>query len=254
VLLQHFWLGLSEESALQLDIAAGGSFMHKTTAEGEALLEHILENTSYTESLPVVESSSHEEAPLFESAPLLLTYPDLTTEPSPEPETMEEEEIQPSGFPFEFEEDLFEDFGNTSNHFHQKKPQVPIGPTEPLDKAFLKETVKDLTAIMSSEWVKERKPSSEALQILAPSLTIQCNIHATLGKVLYNPMVGANIKSASYAFTHLGKHPLILLSVKTRRRAATGNTKSREASRTAGGPRSLGQRPEIRHTSWLLGC
>jgi hypothetical protein len=35
----------------------------------------------------------------------------------------------------------------------------------------------------------------------------------------------------------------LLLSVKTRRRAATGNTRSREASGTAGGPRSLGQRP-----------
>jgi hypothetical protein len=35
----------------------------------------------------------------------------------------------------------------------------------------------------------------------------------------------------------------LVLSVKTRRRAATGNTRSREASGTAGGPRSLGQRP-----------
>jgi hypothetical protein len=34
-----------------------------------------------------------------------------------------------------------------------------------------------------------------------------------------------------------------VLSVKTRRRAVTGNTRSREASGTAGGPRSLGQRP-----------
>jgi hypothetical protein len=35
-----------------------------------------------------------------------------------------------------------------------------------------------------------------------------------------------------------------VLSVKTHRRAATGNTRSREASGTAGGPRSLGQRPK----------
>jgi hypothetical protein len=34
-----------------------------------------------------------------------------------------------------------------------------------------------------------------------------------------------------------------LLSVKTRRRAVTGNTRSREASETGGGPPSLGQRP-----------
>jgi hypothetical protein len=35
-----------------------------------------------------------------------------------------------------------------------------------------------------------------------------------------------------------------VLSVKTHRRAATGNTRSREASGTAGGPRSLVQRPK----------
>jgi hypothetical protein len=51
VLLQHFWLGLSKESALQLDIAIGGSFTHKTTAEGEALLDCILENTAPLEPL-----------------------------------------------------------------------------------------------------------------------------------------------------------------------------------------------------------
>jgi hypothetical protein len=129
-LLEHFWLGLSKDSALQLDITAGGSFTHKTTTEEEALLKHILENTSFTQSLLVVKPSIHEEVPLIESAPLLMAYPDSTTEPSPEPETTKKEEIQPPGFPFEFEEDLFEDFGNTSNYFHQKSPPVPIDPTD----------------------------------------------------------------------------------------------------------------------------
>ena len=83
MLLQHFWLGLSKESALQLDVTAGGSFMHKTTSEDEALLDHILENTSFTEALPLEEPSSHEEAPLIESATLTLNHLDSTTEPSP---------------------------------------------------------------------------------------------------------------------------------------------------------------------------
>jgi hypothetical protein len=64
---------------------------------------------------------------------------------------MEEEEIQPPKFPFEFEEDLFEDSGNTSKYFHQKRPPVPVGPTEPLDKNLLKETIRDLTTVMSSD-------------------------------------------------------------------------------------------------------
>src|SRR6185503_15020136 len=67
VLLRHFWLGLSKESTQQLDISAGGSFTHKTTAEGEALLDRILENTSFTETLPSAESSSQGEVPLVVS-------------------------------------------------------------------------------------------------------------------------------------------------------------------------------------------
>ena len=90
MLLQHFWLGLSKESALQLDVTAGGSFMHKTTSEAEALLDRILENTSFTEALPLEEPSSHEEALLIESATLTLNHLDSATEPSPESKTMEE--------------------------------------------------------------------------------------------------------------------------------------------------------------------
>ena len=107
VLLQHFWLGLSKESALQLDITAGGSFTHKTIAEGEALLDRILENTSFTETLPAVESSSHEEVPLVDSIVPSPTQVEPTIEPSPELETTEEEEIQPPEFPFNIEKDIF---------------------------------------------------------------------------------------------------------------------------------------------------
>ena len=57
MLLQHFWVGLSKESAQQLDITAGGAFMCKTTSEGEALLDRILENTSFPETFPLVEAS-----------------------------------------------------------------------------------------------------------------------------------------------------------------------------------------------------
>ena len=63
--------------------------------------------------------------------------------------------------------------------------------------------VRDLTAVMCSEWVEEGELSSEPLQIIAPSLNIRCFIQGTLEEVLYNPMVGTNIMSASYALTHL---------------------------------------------------
>jgi hypothetical protein len=47
------------------------------------------------------------------------------------------------------------------------------------------------------------------------------------------------------------KAALGLLSIKSHRREMTGNTRSREAAGTAGGPRSLDQRPRTWHTPWL---
>ena len=70
VLLQHFWFGLSKESALQLDIAAGGLFTHKTMVEGEALLYRILENTPLLEPLHVEPEHSHEEISLAKAKPI----------------------------------------------------------------------------------------------------------------------------------------------------------------------------------------
>ena len=71
MLLQHFWLGLSKESALQLDITIEGSFTHKTTEEGEALLDRILENTPSLEPLRVEPMLSHEEVSSAEAEPTL---------------------------------------------------------------------------------------------------------------------------------------------------------------------------------------
>ena len=95
VLLQHFWSGQNNETTLQLDITAGGSFAYKTTTEGMALLDRILENTSFIEPLPVVAPSSQEEAPVAESTHSLITLNDSLAEPSPRPEHLEGEEILP---------------------------------------------------------------------------------------------------------------------------------------------------------------
>jgi hypothetical protein len=161
VLLQHFWLGLSKESALHLDIAAEGSFTHKTTTE-EALLDRILENTPPFEPLRVELDPIHEEVSSVEADPVT-----PIERPSPEPKDLEEG-FQPLDFSF-FEDDIFEDFGNTSNYGCQKRPPVPVTPSEALDKEFLRESIKELTAIMSSEWSKEVEHSSEQFQICVPS-------------------------------------------------------------------------------------
>jgi hypothetical protein len=66
----NIWLGLSKESALQLDITVGGSFNHKTIVEGENHLDRILENTPPLEPLHVEPELSHEEVPLAKAEPI----------------------------------------------------------------------------------------------------------------------------------------------------------------------------------------
>ena len=82
-----------------------------------------------------------------------------TTEPSPEPETMEEEEIQPPEFPFNIEEDVFQNFGNTSMYPREKRPPVPRDPIIPPNKVSLKEAIKGKTTVMNSKWVHEGEMS-----------------------------------------------------------------------------------------------
>ena len=81
--------------------------------------------------------------------------------PSPEPEDPEEG-FQPLIFCIS-RMIFFKDFGNTSNYLCQKRPPVSITHLDPLDKEFLKESIKELTAIMSSEWVEEAEHSSEEI-------------------------------------------------------------------------------------------
>ena len=47
-LLQHFYIGLSKDSAQLLDITFGGAFLCLPISAGKSLLTKILENTPYT--------------------------------------------------------------------------------------------------------------------------------------------------------------------------------------------------------------
>ena len=95
----------------------------------------------------------HEEVPAIESEQLESQSIDSTPEPSPElkPETPEEEDRHPLEFLQNFEEDLFEDYGNTSKYSYQRRPQVPVPPLDPSEMEYLRETIKGLTIKMSDE-------------------------------------------------------------------------------------------------------
>jgi len=116
--------------------------------EGEALLYRILENTPPLEPLHVEPELSHKEVSLVEAEPIT-----SLERPSLEPEDPKEG-FQPSDILY-FADELFEEFRNTSKYSCQKRPSNPVTPSDPLDKQFLRKSVKELIAIMSSEWVEE---------------------------------------------------------------------------------------------------
>ena len=70
ILLQHFYLGLSEKSAQFLDIASGGAFLHLSISEGRAIIETILENSPYT--------NDHHDSPEEKDNPIP-TQEDVST-------------------------------------------------------------------------------------------------------------------------------------------------------------------------------
>ena len=102
-------------------------------------------------------------------------------------------------FPFAIEDDLFEDFGNASNFPLQVKPLVHSTPFEdgdgPPNDPFLIEHIKELSAIMTHEWLAEIELSIEVVQITAPLDTFCCNLMGTTIKAYYSPTVGMNIIS-----------------------------------------------------------
>ena len=130
--------------------------MHKTTEEGEALLDRILENTHPLEPLRIEPMISHEEVSSAKAKPTFSIQ-----ETSPEPEDLKGG-LQPSDLP-PFEDDLFDEFGNTSNYLCQRRPPVPVTTLDPLDDEFLRESIRELTSIMSNEWVEEAKFSPEEI-------------------------------------------------------------------------------------------
>lgn len=138
VLLQHFHFGLDKESAMYLNISVGGSFAHKTRSEGRKLLDHILENTSFAHCETIIEIEDTHEESTTESEYATSISQDSNIESSPEPREPKVEEIQPLEFPFKFEGDIIEDYGNTSNYSCQKRPPVSYSSPSPLEENLFK--------------------------------------------------------------------------------------------------------------------
>jgi len=79
----------------------------------------------------------------------------------------------------EFEDELFDEYGNTSNYHTMRRPQKSrksssnVEPLYPSEEAFLKKTTKELVSIISNEWLDESEFSSDVIQLDSPSISIR---------------------------------------------------------------------------------
>jgi hypothetical protein len=117
--------------------------------------------------------------------------------------TLEDDEPHPSMFPFEIEEDLFEDFGNASNLPIQVKPLAHSMTSEDDDgshnDSFLMEHIKGLSTIMSHEWLAETELSTEVARIIASLDVLTYILKKTTIEAHYSPIVGMHIISKALA-------------------------------------------------------
>ena len=95
------------------------------------------------EPTPVEPEVRQEEAPEIESEPIESQSVDSTPELSPghKPKTPEEEDPLLPEFLQSIMYDLFEDFGNTSNYFFQKRPLVSITPMDHSEEDYNRNTI-----------------------------------------------------------------------------------------------------------------
>jgi hypothetical protein len=110
-------MGHKKKTSKFLNIASRGSFLHISTKKGRKILDKILADKLEE---PPEETYLEEESQIAE--PELLPYPPQTSA-IPISEPSEKEETPISYFMLDFEDELFAEYGNTSNYYSIRKPQ-----------------------------------------------------------------------------------------------------------------------------------
>jgi hypothetical protein len=156
---------------------------------------------------------------ITEPEPMVFRSYFFTIEPSPDPGTMEEEEIQPPEFLCRFEDNPLQNLKNTSNFLDVqlgKEPSsVQIQPTrnllaEPSPRLMvphLPPNPPNETSIMEAmekKWLTRVGNFSEALWICSPSTIISCSKKRVIVEDHLNPNMEVNVMSWHIAYTLLG--------------------------------------------------
>jgi hypothetical protein len=132
----------------------------------------------------------------------------------PNPKPPEKEKTPILDFMLKFEDELFDEYENTSNYHMMRRPQKPRKSSsneeiiDPYVEAFLKKTTKELVSIISNEWLEESELFSNVIRLVSPSISIHYQINKAPFDALYNPVVGVNIISTSFSHDLLKDMPL----------------------------------------------
>ena len=100
-------------------------------------------------------------------------------------------------------------------HFYHKiiQPQQSrdINPnfSHPDDLKFLREVIRELIFILGDDWLVEFEKSPEVICFNSPSVIIKLQVDSHPFEALYNPVVGVNIMSYTFAKEFLKDIPLI---------------------------------------------
>ena len=108
--------------------------------------------------------------------PKLLPNPSPTSA-IPNLKPLEKEETPSSDFMLDFEDELFNEYGNISNYHTMRRPRKSkeLSSEEPLDhseEAFLKKTTKEIVSVVSNEWLEESELSSDVICLDSSSISI----------------------------------------------------------------------------------
>jgi hypothetical protein len=196
-------VGLNKKTIKHLNSSAGGSFMHITAEHAKDILMKIIDNLPEENEKLLEEETKIVELEILPepSQPLALAILD------PKPPKGEETPIL--DFMLEFEDELFDDYGNTSKYHMMKKPQE-YNPSfiDPFEKEFFKKATKELVSMLSNEWLEESKFSHEIIHLDSPSIIIWCQLDKAPFDTFYNSIVGVNIMYALFAQDFLKDMPL----------------------------------------------
>jgi hypothetical protein len=219
ILLEHFRMGLDDESAKFLDTSSRGSFSHFTLSEGRHVLGKILENTPYTgifDEFPDEEEEEPMPTTLSEPKPIeeKHTFPTIQSIDDCTPLTktwFTDEPFQPymevdnplCDFVYEFYDELFVDFGNTWNYRRidrpkaREKPETLVPTSEDRSEHF--RLISNLSAIMSREWLDEAEASTVVIKLPTKMSHTRCELMGSKHDVGYEPSLGVSIISSSLA-------------------------------------------------------